>query len=60
MAFNTKLGALVGTSLKPRENGCAFNNENNNLNLLRYSDDFAVENSDKEGIKLVKVKLSGR
>ena len=60
MAFNIKLGALVGTSLKLREIGYIFNNENNNLNLLRYSVDFAVENSDEEGIKLVKMKLSGR
>lgn len=60
MAFNIKLGALVGASLKPRKIGCTFNNENNNLNLLRYSDDFTVENYDEEGIKLVKVKLSGR
>lgn len=60
MAFNIKLGVLVGASLKPREIGCAFNDRNNDLKLLQYSDDFTVENSDKEGIKLVKVKLSGR
>ena len=60
MAFNTKPGAVVGTSLNPREINCIFNNENNNLNLLRYSDDFAVGNSDEEDIKLVKAKLSGR
>ena len=60
MAFNIKLGTLVGTSLKPRENSCAFNDRNNDLKLLQYSVGFAVENSDEEGIKLVKVKLSGR
>lgn len=60
MAFNIKLGALVGASLKPREIGYIFNNKNNNLNLLRYSVCFAVGNSDEEDIKLVKVKLSGR
>lgn len=57
MAFNTKLGALAGTSLKPREIGFTFNNRNNDL---QYSVGFAVENSDEEDIKLVKVKLSGR
>ena len=60
MAFNTKLGVLVGASLKPREIGCTFNDRNNDLKLLQYSVGFAVENSDEEGIKLVKVKLSGR
>lgn len=60
MAFNTKLCAVVGTSLNPREIGFTFNNENNNLNLLQYSVGFAVGNSDEEDIKLIKVKLSGR
>ena len=60
MAFNTKLCAVVGTSLNSREIGYTFNDRNNNLKLLRHSVGFAVENSDEEGIKLVKVKLSGR
>ena len=60
MAFNIKLGALVEASPDPREIGCTFNDRNNELKLLQYSDDFTVENSDEEGIKLVKVKLSGR
>ena len=60
MAFNIKLGALVGASLNPKEIGCTFNDRNNDLKLLQYSVGFAVENSDEESIKLVKVKLSGR
>ena len=60
MAFNIKLGALVEASPDPRKIGCIFNDRNNDLKLLRYSDDFTVENSDEEDIKLVKVKLSGR
>ena len=60
MAFNTKLCAVVGTSLNPREIGFTFNDKNNDLKLLQYSVGFAVENSDEEDIKLVKVKLSGR
>ena len=60
MAFNTKLGTLVGALPDPRKIGCTFNDRNNVLKLLQYSVGFAVENSDEEGIKLVKVKLSGR
>lgn len=60
MAFNTKLCTVVGTSLNPREIGSTFNDRNNDLKLLQYSVGFAVENSDEEGIKLIKVKLSGR
>ena len=60
MAFNTKLGALVEASLDPRKIGCTFDDRNNDLKLLQYSVGFAVGNSDEEGIKLVKVKLSGR
>lgn len=59
MAFNTKL-CTVGTSLNQRKIGCTFNDRNNDLKLLQYSVGFAVENSDEEDIKLVKVKLSGR
>ena len=60
MAFNTKLGVLVEASPDPRKIGCTFNDRNNELKLLQYSVGFAIENSDEEGIKLVKVKLSGR
>lgn len=60
MAFNTKLCTVVGTSLNPREIGFTFNDRNNVLKLLQYSVGFAVENSDEEDIKLIKVKLSGR
>ena len=60
MAFNTKLGTLVGTLPDQREIGFTFNDRNNDLKLLQYSVSFAVENSDEEDIKLVKVKLSGR
>lgn len=40
--------------------GRAFNEEKDDQKLLRHSVGFAVESSDEEGIKLVKVKLSGR
>ena len=60
MVFNTKLGVLVEASPDPREIGYTFKDRNNDLKLLQYSVGFAVENSDEESIKLVKVKLSGR
>ena len=60
MAFDTKLCAIVGTSLNPRKIDYTFNDRNNDLKLLQYSVGFAVGNSDEEDIKLVKVKLSGR
>lgn len=60
MAFNIKLGALVGASPDPREIGCTFNDRNDDLKLLCHLVGFAVGNSDEEGIKLIKVKLSGR
>ena len=60
MAFNIRLGVLVGALPDPREIGFTFNDRNNDLKFLRRSVGFAVGNSDEEDIKLVKVKLSGR
>lgn len=60
MTFNTKLCAVVGTSLNSRKISYTFNDRNNDLKLLQYSVGFAVENSDEEDIKFVKVKLFSR